>query len=250
MSPLEVLQFIGYSTGAALHLWMGALLLKRRRGLAKVERVLLLLAVGMGIWHACNFTVALHGLLGLDRERWVIALRLVDTLAVTSITLSYSFLLHVHLHLWASARGRDLNLTEKVRVYLSYAPALFIFTAVPHLWTGSYEPMLERFTHAFVPFSSEITYSLAFAIWAAYVLVFVAVTDILIARLASSLGERRSMQTLAASLLAIGFLILAVYAFDVGEGKPLGLYLEDARQSGLAASVRPDCLLYLPLSLP
>ena len=47
MSPLEVLQFIGYSTGAALHLWMGALLLRRRRGLAKVERVLLLLAVGL-----------------------------------------------------------------------------------------------------------------------------------------------------------------------------------------------------------
>ena len=240
MSPLEVLQFIGYSTGAALHLWMGALLLKRRRGLAKVERVLLLLAVGMGIWHACNFIVALHGLLGLDRERWAIVLRLVDTLAVTSITLSYSFLLHVHLHLWASARGRDLNLTEKARVYLSYLPALFIFTAVPHLWAGSYEPMLERFTHAYVPFSTEITYSLAFAVWAAYVLCFVAVTDILIARLSSNIGERRSMQTLAASLLGIGLLILAVYAFDVGEGKPLGLYLKTLANLG---SLLPSALI-------
>lgn len=240
MSPLEVLQFIGYSTGAALHLWMGALLLQRRRGLAKVERVLLLLAVGMGIWHTCNFAVALHGLLGLDRERWVIALRLVDTLAVTSITLSYSFLLHVHLHLWAGARARELNFTEKVRVYLSYLPALFIFTAVPHLWTGSYEPMLERFTHAFVPFSSEITYSLAFAVWAAYVLCFVAVTDILIARLSSNMGERRSLQTLAASLLGIGFLILAVYAFDVGEGKPLGLYLKTLANLG---SLLPSALI-------
>ena len=240
MSPLEVLQFIGYSTGAALHLWMGALLLKRRRGLAKVERVLLLLAVGMGVWHACNFIVTLHGLLGLERERWAIALRLVDTLAVTSITLSYSFLLHVHLHLWASARGRELTLTEKARVYLSYAPALFIFTAVPQLWTGSYEPMLDRFTHAFVPLSSEITYALAFALWAAYVLIFVAVTDILIARLSSSIGERRSMQTLAASLLGIGLLILAVYAFDVGEGKPLGLYLKTLANLG---SLLPSALI-------
>src|SRR5687768_13632218 len=120
MSPLEVLQFIGYSTGAALHLWMAALLLKRRRGLGKVERVLLLLAIGMGVWHASNLLVSLHGLLGLERERWTIALRLVDTVAVTSITLSYSFLLHVHLHLWASARSRALTLSEKVRVYLSY----------------------------------------------------------------------------------------------------------------------------------
>ena len=240
MSPLEVLQFIGYSTGAALHLWMGALLLKRRRGLAKVERVLLLLAVGMGIWHASNFVVALHGLLGLDRERWAIALRLVDTLAVTSITLSYSFLLHVHLHLWASARARDLTLTEKARVYLSYAPALFIFTAVPHLWTGPYEPMLERFTHAFVPFASGVSYSLAFAVWAAYVLIFVAVTDLLIARLSSSPGERRSLRTLAASLLGIGLLILAVYAFDIGEGKPLGLYLKTLANLG---SLLPSALI-------
>src|SRR5918911_3155584 len=127
MSPLEVLQFIGYSTGAALHLWMAALLLKRRRGLGKVERVLLVLAVGMGVWHACNLVVALHGLLGLERERWEPVLRFSDTLAVISITLSYSFLLHVHLHLWAGARGRALNVTEKARVYLSYLPALFLF---------------------------------------------------------------------------------------------------------------------------
>jgi signal transduction histidine kinase len=240
MSPLEVLQFIGYSTGAALHLWMGALLLKRRRGLAKVERVLLLLAFGMGVWHACNLIVALHGLLGLERERWAVALRLIDTLAVTSITLSYSFLLHVHLHLWASARSRELTLTEKARVYLSYAPALFIFTAVPQIWAGSYEPMLERFAHTFVPFASNVTYSLAFALWAAYVLGFVAITDVLIARLSSNKGERRSLQTLAASLLAIGILILAVYAFDVGEGRPLGLYLKTLSNLG---SLLPSALI-------
>src|SRR4051812_8235491 len=113
MSLLQVIQFIGYSTGALLHLWMAGLLLKRRRGLSKVERVLLVLAVGMGVWHASNLVVTLHGLLGLERERWDTLLRVVDTLAVTSITISYSFLLHVHLHLWASARGRALMQTEK-----------------------------------------------------------------------------------------------------------------------------------------
>ncbi|MDT4898656.1 MAG: hypothetical protein QOH25_3733 [Acidobacteriota bacterium] len=240
MSPLEVLQFIGYSTGAALHLWMGALLLRRRRGLAKVERVLLLLAVGMGIWHASNLIVALHGLLGLERERWAFALRLVDTLALTSITLSYSFLLHVHLHLWANARTRDLTLLEKGRVYLSYVPALFIFTAVPHIWSGAYEPMLERFAHTFVPFVSGVTYSLAFALWAAYVLGFVAVTDLLIARLASSVGERRSMRTLAASLVAIALLILAVYAFGIGDGTKTGLYLKTLANLG---SLLPSALI-------
>jgi signal transduction histidine kinase len=240
MSPLEVLQFIGYSTGAALHLWMGALLLKRRRGLGQVERVLLLLAVGMGVWHACNLIVALHGLLGLEREQWAFALRLVDTLAVTSITLSYSFLLHVHLHLWATARNRPLTLAEKVRVYLCYAPALFLFAAIPHIWAGAYEPMLERFAHSFVPILTGVTYSLAFGIWAAYVLGVVAVTDILIARISSSEGERRSLRTLAASLVAIALLILAVYGFHIGEGTKLGLYLKTLANLG---SLLPSALI-------
>jgi signal transduction histidine kinase len=240
MSPLEVLQFIGYSTGALLHLWMGALLLKRRRGLSQVERVLLALAIGMGVWHASNLVVTLHNLLGLDRERWVTLLRLADTFAVISITLSYSFLLHVHLHLWASARARILTKTEKIRVALSYLPALFLFTAVPHLWTGTYEPMLERFAHSITPFTNEVTYSFAFGIWAGYVLAYVAVTDILIARLSSSLNERRSLQTLAASLVAIGALILAVYVFGVGEGTRMGFYLKTLANLG---SLLPSALI-------
>ncbi len=240
MSPLEVLQFIGYSTGAALHLWMAALLVKRRRGLGKVERVLLVLAVAMGVWHAGNLIVALHGLLGLELDRWAPLLRLSDTLAVTSITLSYSFLLHVHLHLWAGARGRELTLTEKARVYLSYAPALFLFAALPHIWSGPYEPMLDRFEHAYVPFTNGVSYSLAFGIWAAYVLGLVAVTDILIARLASTRGEWRSLQTLSASLVAIGLLILAVYGFGVGEGTRLGLYLKTLANLG---SLLPSALI-------
>jgi signal transduction histidine kinase len=240
MSPLEVLQFIGYSTGALLHLWMGALLLKRRRGLAKVERVLLALAVGMGVWHASNLVIALHGLLGLERGRWVTLLRVADTIAVVSITLSYSFLLHVHLHLWASARSRALTQIEKARVYLSYLPTLFLFAAVPVIWTGPYEPMLERFARAAVPFTNGITYSMAFGIWAAYVLGLVAVTDILIARISSSQGERRSLQTLGASLIGIGALILAVYAFGVGEGTRLGLYLKTLANLG---SLLPSALI-------
>ncbi|HEX8843534.1 MAG TPA: ATP-binding protein [Pyrinomonadaceae bacterium] len=240
MSPLEVLQFIGYSTGALLHLWMAALLLKRRRGLSKVERVLLVLAVSMGVWHASNLVITLHGLFGLERERWGTLLRLVDTFAVVSITLAYSFLLHVHLHLWANARSRVLTRVEKIRVYLSYVPALFLFAAVPVIWSGAYEPMLDKFTHVSVPLVSGVTYSLAFGIWAGYVLWLVAVTDILIARQADSKSERRSMQTLAASLVAIGALILAVYALSIGEGTRLDLYLKTFANLG---SLLPSALI-------
>jgi signal transduction histidine kinase len=240
MSLLEVLQFVGYSTGAVLHLWMGGLLLRRRSGLGKIERVLLALAVGMGVWHASNLLVALHGLLGLDRERWGTLLRLADTFAVVSITLSYSFLLHVHLHLWANARHRSLTLTEKARVILSYIPALFLVLAVPHIWRGAYEPMLDKFAHTFLPYPAGLTYSLAFALWATYVLTLIAATDFLIARESSAPGERRSMRTLAASLIAIGCLLLAVYAFGVGAGTRLGLYLKTLANLG---SLLPSALI-------
>lgn len=240
MSFLEVLQFIGYSMGAGLHLWLGAQLARRRSALGKIERVLLALAVGMGIWHAGNLLVALHGLLGLDRERWATLLRLADTFAVISITLSYSFLLHVHLHLWANAQKRDLTRVEKARIYLSYLPALFLFLAVPHIWRGAYEPMLEKFSHTFLPFPENLTYALAFALWAAYVLALIAVTDLLIARRAATEGERRSMQMLAASLIIIGCLLIAVYAFGIGGETRVGLYLKTLSNLG---SLLPSALI-------
>ena len=131
MAFLEILQLIGYSTAAALHAWIAASLVRRRRVLAPLERVLLVLATALGVWHASNLLVALHAMLGLSEGRWTVALRLADTLAVASVTLTYSLLLHVHLHLWADARRRALTWSERARVYLSYVPALFLFYAAP-----------------------------------------------------------------------------------------------------------------------
>src|ERR1044072_9021771 len=122
MGFLEILQLIGYSTAAALHAWIAASLVKRRRGLAPLERVLLVLAVALGVWHASNLLVALHAMLGLSEERWTFALRLTDTVAVASVTLTYSLLLHVHLHLWADARRRAPPWSGAAGVYPSSVP--------------------------------------------------------------------------------------------------------------------------------
>lgn len=229
MSLLEVLQLIGYSTAAALHLWIGALLVKRRRALGRLERVLMALALTLGVWHTSNLLVALHAMLGLS-DRWTVWLRLADTLAVISITLTYSMLLHVHIHLWANARRRALKPGERARVYLSYIPALFLVYAVPKLWTGAYAPMFVRLSHLLLPF----------ALWAGYVLCLVACTDFLIARLSSSRSERVLLRTLASSFLAIAALILAVYAFHVGEGTAAGQYLKTVANLG---SLLPTALL-------
>jgi signal transduction histidine kinase len=230
MALLEILQLIGYSTAAALHIWIAALLGQSRRVLNRLERVLLVLAVALGVWHASSLMVALHTMLGLSQERWTPLLRLADTLAVSSVTLTYSLLLHLHLHLWADARGRGLTWSERARVYLSYVPAVFLVYAAPKLWTGEYAPMFVRLSHLLVPF----------ALWAAYVLCLVAGTDFFIARLSKSRWERRLLYTLSASFVGIAALIVAVYAFGVGQGTRLGLYLQTIANLG---SLLPTALL-------
>jgi signal transduction histidine kinase len=230
MALLEILQLIGYSTAAALHFWIAALLGRSRRVLNRLERVLLVLAVSCGVWHASSLLVVLHSMLGLSQGRWTLLLRLADTLAVSSVTLTYSLLLHLHLHLWADARGRGLTWSERARVYLSYVPAVFLVYAAPKLWTGAYAPMFVRLSHLLVPF----------ALWAAYVLCLVAGTDFFIARMSKSQSERRLLNTLAASFLGIAALILAVYGLGVGRGTTLGLYLQTLANLG---SLLPTALL-------
>ena len=230
MSPLGLLQLVGYSIGAVLPLWMGAQLISRRHKLTKLERVLFALALTMGGWHTSNLFITLHGLFGLSFDTWNTLLRLADSISVVSITFAYSFLLHVHLHLWADSRGRPLTRNEKVRVYLSYLPTIFLVVALWQIWTGDYAPMLTKLKFFVFPF----------AFWIAYVLGLIAVTELLIARNSTNRSEQRIMRTLAASFVAIGIVILAALALGLGEGTPVGLYLKTVANLG---SLLPSVLL-------
>src|ERR1700752_3445010 len=112
MSLLEGLQLIGYSLGAMLPIWMGYLLFKQRLGGVPIQRLLLGLGVCMVGWHAGNLVVTLRSLFGFDVSQWETVLRVANTIAVISITVCYSLLLHVHIHLWASAQSRALTRFE------------------------------------------------------------------------------------------------------------------------------------------
>ena len=231
MSPLEVLQLVGYSIGAVLPLWMGIQLASRRRKLTPLERVLFALALTMFGWHSSNLIITLHGLFGLDLKHWTTLLRLADTVAVISITFAYSFLLHVHLYLWANASNRSLTWSEKVRLYLSYAPPIFLTVALYKIWKiGPYAPMLTRLHFLVLPM----------AVWITYVLSVIAITEVLIARKSSNVSEQRIMRTLAASFVGINLVILAALAFGLGEGTQLGLYLKTIANLG---SLLPSVLL-------
>ncbi len=230
MSPLEVLQLVGYSIGAILPLWMAVQLVSRRRRLSSIERVLVALALTMCGWHSSNLFITLHGLFGFGYPGWVTILRVADTIAVISITFCYSFLLHVHIHLWANAADRALKKSEKVRVYLSYVPNLFLPLAIYKIWTHQYAPMLQR-TRLFV---------IPMAVWITYVLGVIVITELLIAKRTKNVSERRIMRTLAASFVVIGIVILAAIALGVGAGTQWGLYLQTVANLG---SLLPSALL-------
>ncbi|HKR58512.1 MAG TPA: ATP-binding protein [Pyrinomonadaceae bacterium] len=230
MSPLDFLQLIGYSLGAALPLWLGVQLVFRRHSLSIIERLLFALALTIGGWHASNLFITVHGLFGLSLSQWATALRVADSISVISITFAYSVLLHIHLHLWARAKSRSLTATERVRVYLSYIPTLFLTVALWTIWTGPYAPMLTKVSFFVFPF----------ALWIAYVLVLIAITELLIARLAPNQSEQRILRTLAVSFIGIGILILAALALGLGQGTTAGLYLQTFANLG---SLLPSLLL-------
>lgn len=231
MSPLEILQLVGYSVGALLPLWMAFQLVSHRTTLTPTERLLACLALTMGGWHMSNLFITLHGLFDFGFDTWTNLLRLADSVSVVSITFAYSFLLHVHLHLWATAHGRtSLNKSERLRVYLSYVPTLFLVMAIPRLWVGEYAPMFAKLSFFVFPF----------ALWIAYVLGLIALTELLIARKTANSSERRIMQTLAFSFIGVGIVIFAALAFGVGEGTIVGLYLKTIANLG---SILPSVLL-------
>jgi signal transduction histidine kinase len=227
---LEALQLIGYSLGAVLPLWMGYLLLKQHLGMVPIQRVLLSLGWCMAGWHASNLVITLRSLLGLDLEHSANVLRAADSVAVISITFCYSLLLHAHIHLWASAQSRPLTQTERIRVYLSYIPCLFLIVTVPRIWMGPYQPMIAKLSPFVLPF----------AVWIVYSLAVVAITELLVARGAPSPSERRILRTLAGSFIAIAVLIMAALGFGLGKGTAAGQYLQALANLG---SLLPSALL-------
>jgi signal transduction histidine kinase len=230
MSLLETLQLIGYSLGAVLPLWLAYVLLRQRVGLVTVERLLLALAACMMGWHGGNLIVTLRSLLALPHAEWIIPLRTANTIALISITLCYSLLLHVHLHLWAGSHNRPLNRIERIRAFLSYVPCLFLAVAIPRIWSGSYQPMIAK----------ESSFVLPFSLWVVYSLSVCAITELLVARRSESASERRILRTLAVSFIGIAVLILSALGLGLGRGTTAGLYLQTFANLG---SLLPSALL-------
>ncbi len=69
LSPFEILQLVGFATGAALHLYL-CWMLYQRYGLRRAERTLLALGLTIGLWHLGNFAAAIYELIDVRRGLW------------------------------------------------------------------------------------------------------------------------------------------------------------------------------------
>jgi len=197
------------------------------------------LALVIGVWHGCNLIITLYTLFGFAVGTQSITLRSTDTFLVTSITVAYSLLLHAHLILWAEARGRGLTFIEKIRTVLSYSPLLFLPFAIRAIWIGDYAQMFEKLRVVGV-FAWQMDFVQAFAVWATYVLIIVAGTDVLIARLTKNKTERRMMNVLAAAFLTVAAIVFIVHGLRLNRVSELGDYLQVLANLG---SLLPTALL-------
>lgn len=226
--------------GAVVTLWMGVLLRRWRRGLGNLEKVLFALAISIGFWHSSNLIITIHKLLGFELNQLTFVRRFADSVAVVSIVLSYSLLLHAHLHLWALARERVFTKFESIRVYLSYVPLVFLFIAIPHIWSGQYRPMFVKLSEIQLLNTPSINHVQAFLAWAVYVLVLIAVTDLCISFVTKSKQDKRFMQMLSASFLVIAVVLLVMLLTGENGESKFGIYLQTFANLG---SLLPTSLL-------
>ena len=97
LSPLQILQLVGFATGAALHLYL-CLMVYRRYGVRRAEIALLALGLSTGLWHLGNFAAAIYVLLDVDGAWWW--MKASNIIAYTGLAFMPPVLVHVHLRVW------------------------------------------------------------------------------------------------------------------------------------------------------
>lgn len=210
MSPIQILKFVGFATGATLHLYIAWLIWNRRLGsrekLTQPVQLITLLNLCLGVWFLGNLSITFHELL-LGPERLTILLRVWDTVAMTGVALLPAALLHAHVGFWASLDDYRLLKPRAVKLIGAalYLPMVFLPYAAYRINTGDYQPYLLKLRVLLIPYS----------IWYLLVMVSSAVLDWTIKdRLdPSAVRERAFFKRLAVLLVLNGafeFVVIAI----------------------------------------
>ncbi|MGH9937520.1 MAG: hypothetical protein ACREAM_14830, partial [Blastocatellia bacterium] len=228
LAPFEILQLVGFATGAALHLYL-CLMIYRRYGIRSAERALLALGLSTGLWHLGNFAAAIHELLvGADRPSWW--LKASNIVAYMALAFMPPVLIHAHFRVWEWFDKRAPRKLFKPLIIAGYLPLVVLPWAIIKLWSDPYQEPIEKLAPLLLPF----------ILW--WVLIFVecAAIDWRLASKWKAARERRFFEVFGTSLLVIGALFLITYVFGARHWGESGKYLE---LIGRLSSVAPTTIV-------
>ncbi len=229
LSPYEILKLVGFATGAALHLYLCWMIL-RRYGIRQVERSLLGLGLSIGLWHFGNFTGTIYDMLldyptlqEIHRGEWW--LRLSDSIAYAALAFLPPTLAHAHFRIWGWYDDRAPRKFFKPIIALGYVPLVSLPWVIVKLWSGQYAPPMQKLSLMMLPF----------ILWIVAIFGECALIDWRLSRQWQTDRERRFFEVFGATLIGIGLLFLVTYVFGAKDWRGLGAYFDlIAKLSSLA----------------
>ncbi|MBS1790623.1 MAG: hypothetical protein JST85_23090 [Acidobacteria bacterium] len=222
MLPYDILKLVGFATGAALHLYLCWMIL-RRYGIRQVERSLLALGGSIGLWHLGNFAGTIYDLLDVSGGIWW--MKFWDSLAYAALAFLPPTLAHAHLRVWDWFDPRAPRRIFKPLIALGYVPLAALPWVLVELWSGPYQPPIEKLSLLLLPF----------ILWIVAVFIECALIDWRLSRIWQTARERRFFEVFGATLAGIGVLFLLTYVLGARHWPGIGKYFDlIAKLSSLA----------------
>jgi signal transduction histidine kinase len=214
LSPFEILQLIGFATGAALHLYL-CLTLYRRYGIRRAEHSLLGLGLSVALWHLGNFAAAIYSLLNIgDRALWW--LKGANVVAYGALGFLPPTLAHAHFKVWGWFEKSAPRKYFKWLIVAGYLPLLILPWTIAKLWSDPYEEPIKKLSALLLPF----------ILWFVFIFIECAAIDWRLARKWKGEREQRFFKVFGTTLAIIGALFLVTYVFGAREWGLLGQYLD------------------------
>ncbi|MGH9833781.1 MAG: sensor histidine kinase [Blastocatellia bacterium] len=222
LSPFEILQLVGFATGAALHLYL-CWMLFRRYGIRRAERTLLALGLTIGLWHLGNFAAAIYELIDVRRGLWW--LKASNVIAYVALGFLPPVLAHAHFRIWGWLDERAPKRYFRPLIIAGYLPLAILPWVVAKLLSDPSEEPTKKLSSLLLPF----------IIWIVFIFIECAVIDWRLAGKWDAARERRFFEVFGASLAAIGALFVLTYVFGARHWPGVGPYLDlIARLSSIA----------------
>jgi len=213
LSPYEILKLVGFATGAALHLYLCWMIL-RRYGIRQVERSLFGLGLSIGLWHLGNFAGTIHEMLDVVGGVWW--LRLSDSVAYVALAFLPPTLAHAHFRVWGWYDERAPRRFFRLIIVLGYLPLVSLPWVLAKLWSGEYAPPMQKLSLMLLPF----------ILWIVAIFGECALIDWRLSRQWQTDRERRFFEVFGATLIGIGVLFLVTYVFGAKDWPGLGKYFD------------------------